>query len=625
VCHEMCPVGFLSWDLVQLLKLPVVNIVSLVELDEEFLRMTTDSTELTFVRCPSCRSLVPAVSTRCRMCGTGLQGSGAGETAEDRRSARVRQRTMTVSGDDAQMVRDEIAASVLQQSSAAELAEPQTEVPLAVEPAPVFEAAPVAVASAPQELEPVAAPLQEEVVALVESPEAAVVEESPPVVAAASPEPDKQESASQASVDEHAVDVAPEEPAVLAVEPVVPPVEAQPTPPVVPESPEEQSKPELGLESDQKESPVDAAPPVTASTEVAAEVPASVSSPVQQTAPSETPTPSSPESVTPQQAEPRKGGFSLGGQFGKRQGLSFARPKSEAVAASPKAESPAQAASQPKQETAMQDSRKEGAQDAQGAAGAPRESGSQHRAGGHVGGEQQQPAPRSQGEATVSGQQDRPPQPQQQKPRPDFGMNRNQGQNNGPQQASQSPGQDRSGERRENRPNQNGAQQQMTGGGRPQQGSGHSQHQSPRDNQPHAQRDREPAKAAPVARAPVGTRPSVNLTGRLFGWLVTYADSEGSAIELREGKIMVTGSSLKDTDLVISDRSISTPHAMITISPGSGFKIQDLISERGLWIRRRHEETYRREEEGIEVFHGDWIRLGDVEFMVALIANVGEK
>ena len=36
--------------------------------------MATDSTELTFVRCPSCRSLVPAVSTRCRMCGAGLEG-----------------------------------------------------------------------------------------------------------------------------------------------------------------------------------------------------------------------------------------------------------------------------------------------------------------------------------------------------------------------------------------------------------------------------------------------------------------------------------------------------------------------------------------------------------------------
>ena len=31
-----------------------------------------DSTELTFVRCPNCRSLVPAVSTRCRMCGAPL-------------------------------------------------------------------------------------------------------------------------------------------------------------------------------------------------------------------------------------------------------------------------------------------------------------------------------------------------------------------------------------------------------------------------------------------------------------------------------------------------------------------------------------------------------------------------
>lgn len=31
--------------------------------------MSSEDTELTFVRCPSCRSLVPAVATRCRMCG----------------------------------------------------------------------------------------------------------------------------------------------------------------------------------------------------------------------------------------------------------------------------------------------------------------------------------------------------------------------------------------------------------------------------------------------------------------------------------------------------------------------------------------------------------------------------
>lgn len=31
--------------------------------------MSGEDTELTFIRCPSCRSLVPAVATRCRMCG----------------------------------------------------------------------------------------------------------------------------------------------------------------------------------------------------------------------------------------------------------------------------------------------------------------------------------------------------------------------------------------------------------------------------------------------------------------------------------------------------------------------------------------------------------------------------
>lgn len=31
--------------------------------------MSTEEAELTFIRCPSCRSLVPAVASRCRMCG----------------------------------------------------------------------------------------------------------------------------------------------------------------------------------------------------------------------------------------------------------------------------------------------------------------------------------------------------------------------------------------------------------------------------------------------------------------------------------------------------------------------------------------------------------------------------
>ncbi|NDC37773.1 MAG: hypothetical protein EBZ48_06940, partial [Proteobacteria bacterium] len=61
--------------------------------------MSTDSTELTFVRCPSCRSLVPAISTRCRMCGATLEASAAAEEGEQepRKSGRVRQRTMSES------------------------------------------------------------------------------------------------------------------------------------------------------------------------------------------------------------------------------------------------------------------------------------------------------------------------------------------------------------------------------------------------------------------------------------------------------------------------------------------------------------------------------------------------
>ncbi len=63
--------------------------------------MTTEETELTFIRCPSCRSLVPAVATRCRMCGYSFEsGAADGEESADSADAsksrsRVRQRTIS--------------------------------------------------------------------------------------------------------------------------------------------------------------------------------------------------------------------------------------------------------------------------------------------------------------------------------------------------------------------------------------------------------------------------------------------------------------------------------------------------------------------------------------------------
>ena len=73
--------------------------------------MSTDSTELTFVRCPSCRSLVPAISSRCRMCGATIDAAVKPEEEADRGTrppSRVRQRTMSQPGSELNEVTDRV-------------------------------------------------------------------------------------------------------------------------------------------------------------------------------------------------------------------------------------------------------------------------------------------------------------------------------------------------------------------------------------------------------------------------------------------------------------------------------------------------------------------------------------
>ena len=77
--------------------------------------MTTEETELTFVRCPNCRSLIPAIATRCRMCGAQFEKKGenaeppasteAGGTAQ--RQSRVRQRTISASPEEVEQIKRE--------------------------------------------------------------------------------------------------------------------------------------------------------------------------------------------------------------------------------------------------------------------------------------------------------------------------------------------------------------------------------------------------------------------------------------------------------------------------------------------------------------------------------------
>lgn len=140
------------------------------------------------------------------------------------------------------------------------------------------------------------------------------------------------------------------------------------------------------------------------------------------------------------------------------------------------------------------------------------------------------------------------------------------------------------------------------------------QKQRPRDEERDVAERQESQRPA-TQNAP---RPSKIAPGRLFGWLVSYENPDGRAIELRAGKFFITGSAIRGSDLILEDHSISTPHALVAISD-KGFMLQDLMSERGTFVRSAHDTQYRREEGIIEVQHGDWIRFGDVEFLVTIV------
>jgi hypothetical protein len=113
--------------------------------------------------------------------------------------------------------------------------------------------------------------------------------------------------------------------------------------------------------------------------------------------------------------------------------------------------------------------------------------------------------------------------------------------------------------------------------------------------------------------------------GRLFGWFVSYENPDGRAIELREGKFFVTGSSIRPSDLILEDPSISTPHALMAVSGDGGMIIQDLMSDRGVFVRSLSGGGYRREEGTVRVEHGDWVRFGDVEFLVIVVPHEGKR
>lgn len=127
-------------------------------------------------------------------------------------------------------------------------------------------------------------------------------------------------------------------------------------------------------------------------------------------------------------------------------------------------------------------------------------------------------------------------------------------------------------------------------------------------------------KPSPVIQvaAPIVEQPKSSGDGQLVGWLVNFTDPKGRAIELREGKFFVTRKSFKSNDLVLDDASISVPHCLMRVQSGGVLEVQDMMSETGLAVKRQAKGDFVTEEKA-KLAHGDWVKIGTLEYLVSLV------
>ena len=116
------------------------------------------------------------------------------------------------------------------------------------------------------------------------------------------------------------------------------------------------------------------------------------------------------------------------------------------------------------------------------------------------------------------------------------------------------------------------------------------------------------------------TEVSKGANGMLIGWLINFSDdSRGVAREVREGQFFVGKQRLRDTDMVFTDESISTPHCLMRADAESGIFIQDLMSEKGTYIKRSNGDTIQVDSEPRLLNHGDWVIFGEYELLISLV------
>ena len=452
--------------------------------------MASEPSDLTFVRCPSCRSLVPASAARCRICNNPLdslaQSEGGGEAAKG--TGRIRQRTVTAAPQD--VISAVVAA--------------KTEKALAASASPSVQG--------DDEFDPLGAYLQDlegvdEVVAT--APEALQPDRTAPAQRAEDDDDDEED-------DPFDLD--------LFDEPVV----EKPTSAAPEQRPVKQ--PAVNDPFDDEITIDTVAPKAVVAKEREAEV-----------------RPHTPMPAAPRRDEQRPRGVEAQQGGGQQRGGGEAR-KNEArppQRSEPQRSEPPR--SEPQRSERMQEQR------------------------------QNRPAP------TQQRAPEPPRAPEPQRPKRDERDERRQDHN---RPAQQQPPEQRHEQR-------------------------HEQGRRAGDPQQHA-------TVSERTQASTGPKTGKMRPGKLFGWLVSYESPDGRAIELREGKFFVTASSIKGTDLILEDPSISTPHALMSISEG-GFLVQDLMSDHGVFVRHDERAEYQQEESLVRVSHGDWLRFGEVEFLVIIV------
>jgi pSer/pThr/pTyr-binding forkhead associated (FHA) protein len=493
--------------------------------------MSTDSTELTFVRCPSCRSLVPGISTRCRMCGATLEAAPPSDETdqEPKKSGRVRQRTMSDSNGEVETALEQArntttpATNLAPASSDAPFAEPVEEDPLS------------AYMEDLDSLEDEDVPTETE----------GIKAQSPDLSGSAPAFGDDGDEDEALGIEKEPSDLSSEDtdlddPLAAYTQPVVAEEPVKPTPK------EESASPRVVIESGQ-----------------------------------------------------RKPGSQNNLSFGGRKDSNdptAVRLEGVRETEKPKAQPPRgfSARTEVPEQKAKPDNR-------------PQQQPQQHAKPQHGG----QGNNNAQGNQSRQGQQPN----QQRQPANQPPANRPQGSNQ--DRRAQQPPRDES---RQQPPKPNPKPESQS---RPQVEAKEVRQQSEtKEERQQPQQSQQKHVHSSPSKAAIREE---GKAGRLFGWLVNYADPNGSAIEIREGKFFVSGKSVKPSDMVIDDRTISSPHALLTVGPATGVLVQDLMSERGVHVRRKGMDTYKREEESVAVTHGDWLRFGDVEFLISLIAHPGEE